>query len=52
MQEIVSIILNDGDFEAIKDKHVFSRAPYLEHTPVNHHSQVRSTKTHCLRLRT
>ena len=41
MQEIVSIILEDGDFEAIKDKHVLARAPHLESRPVKHHSQVR-----------
>lgn len=40
MQEIVSIIIKDGDFDAIKNTHVFMRAPYMEMTPVNHHSQL------------
>ena len=40
MQEIVSIILEDGNFEAIKDRHVLDRAPQLERTPVKHASQV------------
>ena len=51
MQEIVSLILKDGDFENVKDTHVFSRALYLENTPVKQHSQVSNNKQHqCLIL--
>ncbi|XP_072020031.1 sulfotransferase 1E1-like [Amphiura filiformis] len=40
MQEIVSIVLKDGNFDAIKNTHNWMRAPYMELTPVNHHSQL------------
>ena len=44
MQEIASIILEDGDFEAIKGQHVLHRAPHLERTQAKHPSQVRTIK--------
>ena len=40
VQEIVSMILNGADEEALKDMHLFFRFPFLEMNWASHYSQV------------
>ena len=44
MAEIASCVMNNGDLDEVKKRHVFRRATFLETFHVQHHSQVRNVR--------